>query len=290
MIAPRRRVPEWLARAGLGLVVATTIAATGLGALLWLRAHASAVTPGTTADPLASCGVSFDGKAGSAEPTLDDLRHVSLVELSDESGMLYRMKVSNSSVTTLRYYGLPVYPNAVGVRQFDPAAGESAESEDYDTGGVAALLTPDEPDTVKEWFANRLDGWSVLESPDVGILFRQEPNRRRTISIWPLPEATLTLIEYGVIPESQPPPYLPDPTAALKAERCWKLSLALEQYRVDTGKDAESVAELLAKDSEDAGYRGPYLDSALEDPYGGGPLEVEDGKIVGPGDVSRYTY
>ena len=37
------------------------------------------------------------------------------------------------------------------------------------------------------------------------------------------------------------------------------------------------------------GYRGPYLSAVPADPYSQEPYQIEEGRLVGPGDVDLYT-
>ncbi len=237
--------------------------------------------------------LTLDDEPAASTPTLEDLEAAEVLETHGEGGVGYRMRLGNGPLGTVRYYGLPVYPEARGAQLLSPIEGESEPPE---TGYVAVLVTPHEPAQAVAWYQERLPDWRLAELPAPNseeiaesILY-QPPLGRRRICISPAgPEVGLTLIGYQVHEGETTPPLPMDPNAYRKWEHVLSLGLALDQYRADTGEDAESIADLVSTEGPE-GYRGPYLAGEPPvDPYSGQPYEVQDGEIVGPGDVSRFS-
>ncbi len=74
-----------------------------------------------------------------------------------------------------------------------------------------------------------------------------------------------------------------------KADDVSALNTACWLYENDTGTAAQSVADLVIAQGEGpAGYSGPYLRGEPKDPFTGEPYEIQDGRVVGPGDVVEF--
>lgn len=237
--------------------------------------------------------VTYDDEPGPSAPTLEQLDAVEVLETHSNGDVVYRMKLGDKPLGTIRYYGFPVYPNGRGAELLSPARDES---EPPDTGYVAALVTPDDPAEVSAWYQGKLRDWRLAElltpSGDkvaASILY-QPPRGRRRVCISPAgPDVGLTLVGYQVLEGGGTPPLPLDPKAYHKWEHVLSLGLALDQYRADTGESASSIGDLLATEGP-AGYQGPYLAGEPPvDPYTGRPYEVKDGRVVGPGDIEGFT-
>lgn len=237
--------------------------------------------------------LTLDDEPAAPTLTLEDLEATQVLETHGQGGVGYRMRLSNSPLGTIRYYGLPVYPQGRGAELLSPIEGESEPPE---TGYVAVLVTPDEPAQVAAWYQERLPDWRVAELPAPNseeiaesVLYQPPLGRRRICVSAAGADVGLTLIGYQVHEGETTPPLPMDANAHRKWEHVLSLGLALDQYRADTGEDAESVADLVATEGPE-GYRGPYLAGEPPvDPYSGQPYEVEGGEIVGPGDVTRFS-
>lgn len=241
-----------------------------------------------------SASATFDDEPAPSTPTLEDLRGVGVLETHAGGGIAYRIRLSDAPLRTVRYYGFPIYSDAIGAELLSPTEGGS---EPIDAGYVAALVTPDDPARVAEWYQERLPDWRLVQlakpnSDEVAeYILYQPPNGRRRICILPTSsEVAITLVGYQVYGDEAAPPLPLDPDAYRKWEHVLTLRLALDQYRADTGEVADSVSDLTAAEGPE-GYQGPYLaGEAPLDPYTGEPYQIRNGEVVGPGDVTSFTF
>jgi hypothetical protein len=257
-------------------------------------------TPQAVAPPVAASPVTLDGQPVTGRLSLEDLREAHDLRISAEAEWSCRLALASAERSKLRYYGLPCYPDVVGARQLDP----SHESSTSDVSGCeVSVVTSDSIDAVVGWYAKRLKDWArtdlradapgaesgtpaTSDSPLVGVVFRQSGGRRR-VMIDALPRVGLVLVGYEILPEDEPVRLPATREASRKEDDVTVLTMALEDYRRDTGIDAES-AGALAADKGPSGYRGPYLARVPHDPYSGKPYTVRKGKVVGPGDMQTF--
>lgn len=225
-----------------------------------------------------------DGEPHEGALDVGELRPGSVVEIRSGAATGLLLTVREPPGEKLRYYGLPGYPLSLGAE-----IGERSESEEAEGEPTVTLIATDPVSQVSEWYRKRLTGWSVLERASDELVFVQQPRGRRQVLISAIPEVGLVVIEYRIFSEDGPPPTPLGEEAGEKAEGLLRLKDALDQYLRDTGKQASSVADLMATTGP-PGYGGPYIiGKAPTDPYSGRPYEVEDGVITGPGDVQHFT-
>jgi hypothetical protein len=199
-------------------------------------------------------------------------------------GYAYRLRLDTRTRGLLQYYGLPAYPGAVGAMQLEPAQGESAPLE---SGYVASLVSVASPSDIERWYRAALAGWTEVEV-ESDVVLTQQPGGRRRVCITPLPGGKLTLIGYQVYPEGAGPLVPLTGNAARKCEDVLLLIEALDAFKRDTGRTAQSVSDLTARSGPE-GYAGPYLSDSPADPYTGKPYEIRDGSVAGPGDVVYFS-
>lgn len=277
-----------------GLVVVVLVLLAGAGCR-------RGVAPQTTTPaPAAPSPATLDGQPVTGRLSLEDLREARDLRIQAEAGWACRLALVPPARSKLRYYALPCYPNVVGARQLDP----SQESSTNDVSGCEiSVVTSDGIDAVADWYAKRLADWARSDlrassaapesgadvanvGPLAGVVFRQPGGRRRVV-VDALPHVGLVLIGYEILPEDAPVPQPSTREASRKEDDVTVLSMALEDYRRDTGVDAESAGALAAEEGP-SGYRGPYLARVPRDPYTGKPYAVKKGKVVGPGDVATF--
>lgn len=216
--------------------------------------------------------------------TEDDLQPGSLLELKVGGAYSYRLRLDRRTRGLLHYYGLPAYPGAVGAVQLKPEEGESAPLE---SGYIASLVAVASRSDIERWYKASLGDWSVVQV-ESDVVLTQRPGGRRRVCVTELPGGKLTLIGYQVYPEDASPLVPLTGDAARKCEHVLLIVEALDAYKRDTGKPAQSLSDLTAH-SGPTGYAGPYLPQPLTDPYSGNRYEIHDGKLTGPGDVVYFT-